>query len=271
MALLQVIVADSSRIYPRIQNKLSGQKYSDHWMLTAFYSFSIHLEARYFLFSIFSIFYSFILHGKWNRALVASRSFLFRLLFWLPNYKAIFQPGNNISRLNTSHWGACSTNSVLWQYHLLCGWLLFCSSTKTPNPKPNPNTQGSISVVHVPVQFLLLFKTCNSSSSGVLQADGTLRARNELSITQDLSASRFLTLSFSLQQAQSQITLSCCEFFKVTQQLWQVRAVIVFGWKNHLQLTQIYELIGVNWQLAGFHLQAELERMRALWVSFGQR
>jgi len=100
---------------------------------------------------------------------------------------------------------------------------------KKKNHNKEQTTQGNISVVHGHVQFLLLFETCNSSSSGALQPDGNLRARNELSLTQDLSASWFLTLSFSLHQAKSQITVSCCEFFKVTQQLWQMRAVIVFG------------------------------------------
>lgn len=91
---------------------------------------------------------------------------------------------------------------------------------------PQQNSiHGNSSVVHGHVQFLLLFETCNLSSSGVLQPDGNLRARNELSLTQDLSASWFLTLSFSPHQ----ITLSCCEIFKVTQQLWLMRAVIVFG------------------------------------------
>lgn len=88
---------------------------------------------------------------------------------------------------------------------------------------PQQNSiHGNSSVVHRHVQFLLLFETCNLSSSGVLQPDGNLRARNELSLTQNLSASWFLTLS------PHQITLSCCEIFKVTQQLWLMRAVIVF-------------------------------------------
>lgn len=103
------------------------------------------------------------------------------------------------------------------QHHLLRDWQLLWNNVK------KESTQGNVSVVHDHVQFLLLFEIYSSGSSGVLQPDGNLRAQNELSVTQDLSASRFLTLSFSLHQAQSQITLSCCECFKVIQQPWQMR------------------------------------------------
>lgn len=151
-------------------------------MLSAIFYFHLsHLETSWFISQV-----------MWNN------TFLWALNHSLSDYYSdlqikklfFFQPRTNTNRLNILCCCYCFPSSVVCQYNLFFGCLLLFGNVK------KESTQGNVSVVHNHVQFLLLFETCNSSSSGVLQPDRNLRAQNELYLTQDLSASRFLTLSF---------------------------------------------------------------------------